>query len=196
MFGLGNSLYSEHYSSVGKSVDLWLEQLGAKRFAPLGLGDENVVESLHGSQEADFDHWTEGILHLLVPGAHDHSETKKGGCAKGDNCCSKKKNKKRIGSIEDMSVVDHSDTDSDGEPVLDLEDLGGLVKTKKTTKDEDEESEDGEDVGEPNGELREMLTPQLRQSLTKQGYRLIGSHSGVKLCRWTKVTCVTFNKLW
>lgn len=24
------------------------------------------------------------------------------------------------------------------------------------------------------------------KSLTKQGYRLIGSHSGVKLCRWTK----------
>ena len=28
------------------------------------------------------------------------------------------------------------------------------------------------------------LTP--IQSLTKQGYRLVGSHSGVKLCRWTK----------
>ena len=26
----------------------------------------------------------------------------------------------------------------------------------------------------------------LAQALTKQGYRLIGSHSGVKLCRWTK----------
>jgi len=33
---------------------------------------------------------------------------------------------------------------------------------------------------------KEMITPQLRQSLTKQGYNLIGTHSGVKLCRWTK----------
>jgi tRNA wybutosine-synthesizing protein 1 len=39
-----------------------------------------------------------------------------------------------------------------------------------------------------NGVLKEMVTPELRQILTKQGYKLIGSHSGVKLCRWTKVT--------
>lgn len=32
----------------------------------------------------------------------------------------------------------------------------------------------------------EMLTPMVRSSLTKQGYKLIGSHSGVKMCRWTK----------
>ena len=45
-----------------------------------------------------------------------------------------------------------------------------------------------------------MVTPEIRQSLTKQGseqlielfiflrlgYHIIGSHSGVKLCRWTK----------
>ncbi|KAM4648146.1 S-adenosyl-L-methionine-dependent tRNA 4-demethylwyosine synthase TYW1-like isoform 1-T2 [Amazona ochrocephala] len=33
---------------------------------------------------------------------------------------------------------------------------------------------------------REMITPAVREALTKQGYKLIGSHSGVKLCRWTK----------
>ncbi|KPA80857.1 hypothetical protein ABB37_04278 [Leptomonas pyrrhocoris] len=38
---------------------------------------------------------------------------------------------------------------------------------------------------DPN-ELPELLYPKLRQNLEKQGYRLIGSHSGVKLCRWTK----------
>ncbi|KII63013.1 S-adenosyl-L-methionine-dependent tRNA 4-demethylwyosine synthase [Thelohanellus kitauei] len=31
-----------------------------------------------------------------------------------------------------------------------------------------------------------MVTPVIRSSLTKQGYRVVGSHSGVKLCRWTK----------
>lgn len=31
-----------------------------------------------------------------------------------------------------------------------------------------------------------MLTDSLRKNLSKQGYKLIGSHSGVKLCRWTK----------
>jgi len=33
---------------------------------------------------------------------------------------------------------------------------------------------------------REMLTKRHRAQLTKEGYRLIGSHSAVKLCRWTK----------
>ena len=36
-------------------------------------------------------------------------------------------------------------------------------------------------------EATEMITPVLRKNLEKQGYKLIGSHSGVKLCRWTKV---------
>lgn len=31
-----------------------------------------------------------------------------------------------------------------------------------------------------------MLTPALRGALGKQGYHLIGTHSGVKICRWTK----------
>lgn len=39
---------------------------------------------------------------------------------------------------------------------------------------------------------REMITPALRQVLTKQGYKLIGTHSGVKLCRWTKVCLNTY----
>lgn len=36
-------------------------------------------------------------------------------------------------------------------------------------------------------EVRDMITPALRQALTKQGYKLLGTHSGVKMCRWTKV---------
>lgn len=33
----------------------------------------------------------------------------------------------------------------------------------------------------------DMITPALRKALTKQGYKLLGTHSGVKMCRWTKV---------
>ncbi|KAF0986886.1 hypothetical protein HZS_1496, partial [Henneguya salminicola] len=32
----------------------------------------------------------------------------------------------------------------------------------------------------------DMVTPMIRSSLTKQGYKIVGSHSGVKICRWTK----------
>jgi len=37
-----------------------------------------------------------------------------------------------------------------------------------------------------NTQPREMVTPRQAQALQKEGYRLIGTHSAVKLCRWTK----------
>ena len=33
---------------------------------------------------------------------------------------------------------------------------------------------------------QDMVTPSQAKSLKKEGYKLIGSHSAVKLCRWTK----------
>lgn len=35
-------------------------------------------------------------------------------------------------------------------------------------------------------EKREMVTKRHREQLTKEGYKIVGSHSAVKLCRWTK----------
>jgi tRNA wybutosine-synthesizing protein 1 len=171
-------------------MDNWLGSLGAQRFAPLGLGDENVVESLNGSLEADFDHWTEGLLHLLKDEEVGETKKKSGGCGSGKDCCSKKKkkvsNKKGLKTrkIEEYDVTVDSDSDS-GEPVVDLEDLGSSLVKREDVNGEEESGAEEETSGD--GEVREMLTPLLRESLTKQGYRLIGSHSGVKLCRWTKV---------
>ncbi|KAJ8044014.1 S-adenosyl-L-methionine-dependent tRNA 4-demethylwyosine synthase [Holothuria leucospilota] len=52
----------------------------------------------------------------------------------------------------------------------------------------EDEDDDNTSAGqkEESETPKEMVTPIIRQSLTKQGYKLIGSHSGVKLCRWTK----------
>jgi tRNA wybutosine-synthesizing protein 1 len=57
----------------------------------------------------------------------------------------------------------------------DIEDLGASMPALKAAK----ENQDSE-------EKKEMLSSLTRKALTKQGYRLIGSHSGVKTCRWTK----------
>lgn len=43
--------------------------------------------------------------------------------------------------------------------------------------------EDLENLGEAS---RKMVSDTQRKALTKQGYRLIGDHSAIKLCRWTK----------
>ncbi|XP_078103085.1 S-adenosyl-L-methionine-dependent tRNA 4-demethylwyosine synthase TYW1 isoform X2 [Sander vitreus] len=77
-----------------------------------------------------------------------------------------------------------------------MEDLGKIMNSAKKAKSKEEGRGDGQMVKlsklngvkkiEDDVERREMITPALRGALTKQGYKLIGSHSGVKLCRWTK----------
>ena len=48
VFGLGNSLYGEHYDTVGRNLFLWLGQLSGTAAYPLGEGDQNVAQSKHG----------------------------------------------------------------------------------------------------------------------------------------------------
>jgi tRNA wybutosine-synthesizing protein 1 len=62
-----------------------------------------------------------------------------------------------------------------GDDNVDMEDLGQVIKSQQ----EDAELE------KTNGP-QEMVTPMQRRALTKEGYRIIGTHSAVKLCRWTK----------
>ena len=63
-----------------------------------------------------------------------------------------------------------------GGGLLDIEDLDSEVVGL-----DDGSGETGADGGPP-----EMVTPVVRESLTKQGYKIVGTHSGVKICRWTK----------
>ncbi|XP_053817076.1 S-adenosyl-L-methionine-dependent tRNA 4-demethylwyosine synthase TYW1-like isoform X2 [Vidua chalybeata] len=79
--------------------------------------------------------------------------------------------------FETSSEEEAGGTDS----VIDVEDLGNIMGHMKKAKREQELQE-----GAAGAERREMITPALREALNKQGYKLIGSHSGVKLCRWTK----------
>ena len=48
VFGLGDSLYREHYNATGRSLFGWLSSLTASPIYPLGLGDQNVVLSKYG----------------------------------------------------------------------------------------------------------------------------------------------------
>ncbi|XP_009201133.2 S-adenosyl-L-methionine-dependent tRNA 4-demethylwyosine synthase TYW1 isoform X4 [Papio anubis] len=75
--------------------------------------------------------------------------------------------------------------------IVDVEDLGKIMDHVKKEKREKEQQEEKSGLfrnmgRNEDGERRAMITPALREALTKQGYQLIGSHSGVKLCRWTK----------
>ena len=70
---------------------------------------------------------------------------------------------------------EEEDEDDKDEPeVTDMEDLGVVM----------ESSEQESEV--KSKEPKEMVTATQAKSLKKEGYKLIGTHSAVKLCRWTK----------
>jgi tRNA wybutosine-synthesizing protein 1 len=60
--------------------------------------------------------------------------------------------------------------------VVDMEDLGNAMESAE------QENEDALKSSAP----REMVTKTQAAALKKEGYKLIGTHSAVKLCRWTK----------
>ncbi len=55
VFGLGNKQY-EHYNNMGRFIDAALEQCGARRVAPIGLGDDD------DDLEGDFETWKDTVL--------------------------------------------------------------------------------------------------------------------------------------
>ena len=78
------------------------------------------------------------------------------------------------GDDSDDSSAFESDYEEEKEPdVMDLEDIGNAMQASTAS----------------SGKSRfpkEMVTPKQAVALKKEGYRIIGTHSAVKLCRWTK----------
>jgi tRNA wybutosine-synthesizing protein 1 len=111
--------------------------------------------------------------------------------------------KEEICPSQTESLTDDDLHGSGDEGLIDMEDLGkvmtitgnhlnlsenGRISTTATTILHGDGSmvEDGNHRMDVLAPPPEMVTPRIRDSLTKQGYRVIGSHSGVKMCRWTK----------
>ncbi|XP_072738230.1 S-adenosyl-L-methionine-dependent tRNA 4-demethylwyosine synthase TYW1-like isoform X2 [Ciconia boyciana] len=210
VFGLGNSVYVDHYNTVGRNIDRWMWMLSASRIMTRAEGDCNVARSKHGSIEADFEAWKTKFLSRLQALCRGEKKPCSGKCKKG-KCKSSGKQSKESSDHErgaseyenteaeelfETSSEEEADAEEAGgtHSVIDVEDLGNIMSHMKKAKRE-RELEEGdvgtsltqEDAGrKEEGEKREMITPALREALTKQGYKLIGSHSGVKLCRWTK----------
>lgn len=192
--GLGNSLYSDHFNTVAKNIDSWLESLSANRILPVCLADENVVNSQNKGLQEDFETWLNAGMKNLKKVLDGKNVTVKSCEESCDQCDCKKNKPESVGDGGDncdscSDGEDHLSEDFDSEEeeetsnkpsLVDLEDIGNIMSlAKKNTKLSNGNNGSGDGP-------REMITPLLRQSLEKQGYKLIGSHSGVKLCRWTK----------
>lgn len=63
VFGLGNMQY-EHYNNMGRFIDAALEQCGARRVAPIGLGNDD------DDLEGDFETWKDNVLWPALMGRY------------------------------------------------------------------------------------------------------------------------------
>ena len=163
------------FCSQAIEVDKWMAKLtGRKRAYPLGLGD--VKSDAAASLEA----WTAGVTDAL-------KETSRSGVlgegfpGSGD----------AVESDEEETDTEFPDTSRRKRlktSLADLEDVGGRKATTESRAPLAIDFTTSISNIAQRAPLKEMVptTSPTYAALTKQGYTIIGSHSGVKICRWTK----------
>lgn len=182
VFGFGDKegwpTEQEGFCYQAKEVDKWMARLTAKKRAyPLGMGDVKT-DALERLEE-----WRLGVQDIM----QDLSTGKglgEGVVGSGDAVES-----------EDEEFEEAEDSDAEQQPAkprrnkkagtADLEDLG---KNANAPLAVDFTTYKKSSSQKPVSEPKEMVpkTSPTYTALTKQGYTIVGSHSGVKICRWTK----------
>jgi len=145
-------------------VERLMEQLGARRLFTTGMGDTKGRISL----ETQLEGWMSRVLKSLEK-PKPMTEKPIDGKGREDSPSALSDD-----DMNDDKEPRHEEGEGEGEtPLLDVEDIGTVAQRKSATT---------------------TFTPQPMVSrtsttygaLTKQGYTIIGTHSGVKICRWTK----------
>ncbi|KAJ5102417.1 hypothetical protein NUU61_004639 [Penicillium alfredii] len=177
VFGFGDKeewpTEEEGFCSQAKELDRWMAKLtGRKRAYPLGMGD------VKSDAEASMKEWSSGLQDILydilehgglgegVPGSGDAQESDEEDLDDGtsDTQSKKKNNAPTMVDLEDIKM----NGDSAAPIPVDFTTAGKSAS--------------------PDASAKEMVpkTSPTYAALTKQGYSIVGSHSGVKICRWTK----------
>lgn len=196
VFGFGDRegwpTEAEGYCSQALDVDRWMAKLTArKRAFPLGMGDSKV------NADKMLEEWMEGVVDVLENLANTGNLGE--GVAGSGNA---DESDVEEASADEEEIFDGEGVQvkkSKGTDMTDLEDIGSIMKSGR-----------GEDVPKkassgllavdfttysknkkepaPAAAPKEMVPKgsPTYNSLTKQGYTIVGSHSGVKICRWTK----------
>lgn len=209
VFGFGDSsewpMIEGTFCKDAVQADKWMGKLtggrsGSRRMFPLGMGDCNPASTpansrlKAGDANEKFQEWR---LHL-EDAMREYAEI--GTLGGGPQLRS------AIESADEAS--DDEEAEDETEEPMDLEDLGKLIKRSPDAlgTDKKEESRNvraaplpidfttpaGQKAlaaGEGQSESRKEMVPvdgTTYKALTKQGYTIVGSHSGVKICRWTK----------
>ena len=156
VFGLGDLVYGEDFNGFAKHASDWIVSLGGKLVVPPVYASEQRAAAL-------FIIFSKSVIKFVEKKwvAKAGLNKRNGGAA--SSC----------GSIATTAggAPEESDSDHGGDDAGDQGDAA---------------VDDVEELIAETAAANELLYPRLRQNLTKQGYALIGTHSGVKLCRWTK----------
>ncbi|KAJ5159402.1 S-adenosyl-L-methionine-dependent tRNA 4-demethylwyosine synthase [Penicillium canariense] len=172
VFGFGDKeewpTEEEGFCFQAKEVDRWMAKLtGRKRAYPLGMGDvksdpeTSLKEWSRGLQDTLVDILESGGLGEGVPGSGDAVESDEEDLEDEDES---KSPKNTMVDLEDIQM----NGDSAGPLPIDFTTIGKAISAEPTAK-----------------EMVPTTSPTYA-ALTKQGYTIVGSHSGVKICRWTK----------
>ncbi|KAJ5239000.1 Fe-S oxidoreductase [Penicillium chermesinum] len=174
VFGFGDKeewpTEEEGFCTQAKDIDRWMAKLtGRKRVYPLGLGDVKsdaasaLKEWTKGLQDIFSDILKTGGLGEGVEGSGDAVESDEEDFDENEPKFQKDKAQTMV-DLEDIKVNSNS-----AAPVpVDFTTVGKSV------------------VSEPTAKEMVPKTSPTYAALTKQGYTIVGSHSGVKICRWTK----------
>ncbi|XP_050340245.1 uncharacterized protein LOC126766532 [Bactrocera neohumeralis] len=210
LFGLGDVAYGPtHFNAFGKHVVAYCRGMGAPHFVvpPVYATDAKVPNLFQVFSQTLFkwlnrvEFFADGSMHVqkkklpltslstLKPGAERQKQLccssgnggKDGQDVDSQHRCGCQSSTDNNGEAETCGAAAESSSDgSDGENESGLDEIEDLIDDIETNED------DHARAGGVAGSRKELLNPRLRKNLEKQGYNLIGSHSGVKLCRWTK----------
>lgn len=176
VFGVGDKegwpSEEQGFCSQAIEADKWMAKLTQrKRAYPLGLGDvksdvnETLVSWCEGLMATFVDLATQGDLGEGVPGSGDAVESDVEEEEFPDN---NRKKRQKISAATD--VEDMGSSAARSPLAIDFTTTGTSSQAAQSAA------------------LKPMVpkSSPTYASLTKQGYTIVGSHSGVKICRWTK----------
>lgn len=109
-----------------------------------------------------------------------HEHDTKGHDANAGSCCKPPATEFDDEDDDDLEM-DEEDALNDAfveaeDGLVDLEEMGNSLQAAMKDRQQQQQQK----------QPREMVTKLQHKALTKEGYKIIGSHSAVKICRWTK----------
>ncbi|GAB7343236.1 hypothetical protein MBLNU457_1295t1 [Dothideomycetes sp. NU457] len=186
VFGFGDKegwpTEEDGYCSQAIEVDKWMARLTGKRRAyPLGMGD------VKGNANEALREWQDGVKDVMAEIAQGNG-LGEGVQGSGDAVESDEEAEDDASEGDDgEEAVERQPKRTKASKTQDLEDIRGPGEA------DSDEPIDFTTYGKPSKQStlsapKEMVpkTSPTYTALTKQGYTIVGSHSGVKICRWTK----------